>query len=110
MTVGGQPGEERDERVAIERTDLAWSRTGLALLGCLALVARRFVPLDTRADHIAAVALLAAGGGIWAIMLLLARRAGPAAGAATATRLRLVTLSTIAVAIAAFVLGLFPPG
>ncbi|MGH9013320.1 MAG: DUF202 domain-containing protein [Acidimicrobiia bacterium] len=104
--------DDRDPGVAAERTTLAWSRSGLALLACVAVLARRFFPLDTRADHVAAFLLLGAGGMGWAVSAF--RGSGRslvagAGGAVAARRLRLVALSTTAIAVAAFVLGLFPP-
>ena len=103
--------EDRDIVVSRERTNLAWSRSGLSLLACLAIVARRFFPFDTRADHVAALVLLGGGGVGWAVTLLLGQRASPVVPGSSeaARRLRVVTVSTVAVAIAAFALGLFPP-
>jgi hypothetical protein len=117
MSHPGQPRaeelrEDRDPGLVVERTNLAWSRSGLAVLACLGVLARRFFPLDTRTDSLAAFALLAAGGGGWALGLLLSRRGGPPpaiGGHAGARRLRIATGSTLALAVAAFILGLFPP-
>jgi uncharacterized membrane protein YidH (DUF202 family) len=103
---------DRAPTVAAERTGLAWSRSGLALLACLAILARRFFPLDTRADHVAAFLLLGAGGLGWAIAAFWGQGrslTSGASGAAAAPRLRLLTLSTMAVAVAGFALGAFPP-
>jgi hypothetical protein len=103
---------DRDPGVAAERTGLAWSRSGLALLACLAILARRFFPLDTRADHVAAFLLLGAGGLGWAVAAFWGRGrslTGGRAGAAAAPRLRFLTASTVAIAIAGFALGAFPP-
>jgi uncharacterized membrane protein YidH (DUF202 family) len=103
---------DRDEVVAAERTGLAWGRTGLALLACLAVLARRFFPLDTRADHVAAFLLLGAGGLGWAVSAYRGRGQSLTTGmggSEAARRFRLVTLSTVAVAVGGFVLGWFPP-
>jgi uncharacterized membrane protein YidH (DUF202 family) len=103
---------DRDRVVAAERTGLAWGRSGLALLACLAVVARRFFPLDTRADHVAAFLLLGAGGLGWAVSAYRGRGRSLMTGVGgpeAARRFRLVTLSTVVVAVAGFVLGLFPP-
>jgi hypothetical protein len=110
----GPPGldEDRDRVVAAERTGLSWSRSGLALLACLAVLARRFFPLDSRADHVAAFLLLGAGGLGWAVSAYRGRGRSMLTGTGgpeVARRFRLVTVSTVAVAIAGFVLGLFSP-
>ena len=103
--------EDRDVVISGERTNLAWNRSGLALLACLAIIARRFFPLDTRADHVGALLLLGVGAAGWAVTLFLGRRAGlPSSETAEIEgRLRVATISTVAIAVAAFALGLFPP-
>ncbi len=100
--------ETPDSGVAAERTDLAWGRSGLALLACLAILARRFFPFDTRADHVAAFLLLGAGGLGWAVSAYLRRGRTLVPGAATARRLLLVTVFTTAIALAGFAISLFP--
>jgi hypothetical protein len=103
--------EDRDIVVSAERTNLAWNRSGLSLLACLAIVARRFFPLDTRGDHVAALLLLGVGGAGWALTLFAGRRAKPVPPGSPQfeLRLRVATISTVAIAVAAFALGLFPP-
>jgi hypothetical protein len=104
-------GEDRDELVSNERTSLAWSRSGLSVLACLAVVARRFFPLDSRADHVAALLLLGVGGAGWAVSLVLGRRSQPVAPGSpeSVVRLRVAAVATVVIAVAAFALGLFPP-
>ena len=104
--------EDRDIRISAERTGLAWGRSGLGVLACLAILARRFFPLDTRTDHVVAFLLLGIGGLGWAVSAYLGRAHAigtGTAGAASGRRLRFITLSTVAIAVAGFVLGLFPP-
>jgi uncharacterized membrane protein YidH (DUF202 family) len=104
--------EDRDIRVSAERTGLAWGRSGLGVLACLAILAQRFFPLDTRADHVAAYLLLGLGGVGWAVSAYLGRTrviGTGTAGAASGRRLRFIAASTVVIAVAGFVLGLFPP-
>lgn len=98
--------------LALERTALAWSRSGLAVVGCLAALARRFVPLRTSADRVGAFVLLAFAGFSWAAALLLSRRRAGALDPRSGSQQRhllLVTYSTVAVGLGAFLIGLFPP-
>jgi drug/metabolite transporter (DMT)-like permease len=74
---------------------------------------RRVWPLD-RADHILAVALVAAGALAWATGWVLARRAthpvdGREAAELAPATIRALSLGTLALAIAGFVLGVLPP-
>lgn len=102
--------DELDPGLPAERTELAWSRSGLAMLGCAALVARRFVPVEPGAELAALMVLLGVSGVAWAGALLAARRVRPGAPAEPSAdrRLRMATLSTTAIAAAAFVVALFP--
>ena len=64
---------EFDERGGVlfaERTDLAWSRSGLALLGVFALLARRVFTSGAEAGDLLVVALLAVAALGWAIGIL----------------------------------------
>ncbi len=82
------------------------------MVGCLAALARRFVPLDTRADRVGAFVLLAVAGLSWAVALAVSRRRAGSLDPHTGPQHRhllLVTMSTIAVGLGAFLLGLFPP-
>jgi putative membrane protein len=95
-----------------ERTELAWSRSGLALLVCFALLARHVWEGEEGAAAVATVALLALGALGWAGGILHARtvRLHPrhAARPAPATKLRNVALGTVALAVAGVVLSFFP--
>lgn len=55
-----------EERGAAERTDLSWTRSGLALLAGFAILARRQWTSGSREGDLLAVALLAAGALAWA--------------------------------------------
>ena len=104
--------QEPDEPLAGERTDLAWTRSGIAFLVCLAVLLRRVWPID-RADHLLAVGLVAVGAGAWAVALFLARRVAHTTHAGRdlidGHTLRTISVGTFVLALGAFVLGCFPP-
>ncbi|MGH9025529.1 MAG: DUF202 domain-containing protein [Acidimicrobiia bacterium] len=95
-----------------ERTELAWSRSGLSLLVCFALLARHIWEGEEGAAAVATVALLAIGALGWAGGILHARtvRLNPhrQVGPASATKLRNAALGTLALAVAGAVLSFFP--
>ena len=80
---GFEPPVDEDEGMYLERTTLAWSRTGIGLLVCVAALGRRVWPLD-RADHKIALFTVAVGGLIAAFAMIRAptrgRRADARAG------------------------------
>jgi uncharacterized membrane protein YidH (DUF202 family) len=68
-----QDASEFDERggaLYTERTDLAWSRSGLALVGVFALLARRVVTSGAQPGDLVVVVLLGLAALGWAIGLL----------------------------------------
>ena len=102
-----QPGQ------AAERTDLAWNRSGLALLACGVAVMRglghaNLVPARTAVG----VSVLTLGLAAWIVGGVQARRrsrAGHARQRATAADLLPVVIGTVVVGVAAFVLAAFFP-
>jgi uncharacterized membrane protein YidH (DUF202 family) len=56
--------------LAEERTDLAWTRSGIALLGAFAILARRVWTGGPDTADLAALALLGVAGLGWAIGIL----------------------------------------
>lgn len=105
------PLSEPDEGLAGERTDLAWTRSGVAAIVCVGVLLRRLWPLD-RADHALALALVAVGSIAWASGLIVARRVAETThqgrdviGRGT---LHLISTGTFVLALGAFVLGCFP--
>jgi uncharacterized membrane protein YidH (DUF202 family) len=106
------PYVESDEPLAGERTDLAWTRSGIAFAVCVAVVLRRVWPLDESGDLLA-VGLVGAGAVAWAFGLFVARRVARTTheGRAVmdARTLRTITAGTFVLALGAFVLGFFPP-
>src|ERR1700722_17722618 len=97
--------------LAKERTELAWSRSGLSVAVTVAVTLRRLWPL-TGDKAVVALALIALGATIWALGMQLGRRRGLSAearGAAAELTYRMVTIGTLLLAAAAFVVGLFLP-
>ena len=107
-----EPLSEPDEGLAGERTDLAWTRSGVAAIVCVGVLLRRLWPLD-RADHAIALALVAAGAVAWASGLVVARRVAETThqgrDVIAPGTLRLISAGTFVLALGAFVLGCFPP-
>ena len=97
---------ERDDGLAEERTDLAWTRSGLALLGVFAIVGRRVWSSGVEAEDSLLVLLFGLAALGWAIGIVGGRRAvETASGAAprTAHQLLAVALGTVAVALGGLV-------
>jgi uncharacterized membrane protein YidH (DUF202 family) len=108
-----QPRRPLETGLAAERTDLAWNRSGLALLACGAAVVRGFPPAGFSARHVVGFVILVLGGFTWAMGAYEARRrARPGRARPTATRRDLlpVMLGTTGVGLAASVLAAFYPG
>jgi len=104
-------GGPRDSGLARERTELAWSRSGLSVAVTVAVTLRRLWPL-TGEKAVLALALIALGATIWALGMQLGRRRGlsaEAGGAATELTYRMVTIGTLLLAAAAFLVGLILP-
>jgi uncharacterized membrane protein YidH (DUF202 family) len=114
MTPDVAPTPDREQQApnvstAESRTELAWNRSGLAVLVCVLVLLRRLWPLD-RTTTIVALVVIAAGATTWSLGLQAARRTGrrPRAPMSRATA-RLLSAGALALAIGGFVLGLFPP-
>jgi uncharacterized membrane protein YidH (DUF202 family) len=105
------PVEHPDEGLAPERTALAWNRTGIAFFVAIAALGRRVWPIDQ-------------GNHGWVVLALGVAALGVVGGLALAGRVRvhhrragttmhehafqLVAASTFVLAMAAFVLALYP--
>lgn len=118
VTDGGSPMTERARRAemladaeaeetAEERTDLAWTRSGLALLGAFAVLARRVITSGEDDVDPLTLGLAAAAGIGWAVGIagtrLLARRRSGRQEAVPPRRpwqLLAVSLGTVALAVA----------
>jgi uncharacterized membrane protein YidH (DUF202 family) len=102
----------RDPGLARERTELAWNRSGLAMAVTIGVILRRLWPL-TGDKAVAAVVLIAAGGAIWAVGMQLSRRTRlgiDSSGAQLASTCRMLTIGTLLLAVAAFVVGVLYSG
>jgi hypothetical protein len=101
-----------DESLASERTDLAWNRSGLAFVACVAVLLRRIWPLRGD-DQVIALACISIGAVVWALALsagrALSARSGGAGGVLSLRRACVIVAGTLALAIGGFVLAFFPP-
>ena len=101
-----------DHGLTRERTDLAWNRSGLALVVCIAVLLRRTWPLRG-IDQVVALSCISAGSFAWAFALSFGRKL---LGRTSEERLRLsptragvITAGTLALALAALALALVSP-
>jgi uncharacterized membrane protein YidH (DUF202 family) len=101
-----------DQGLARERTDLAWNRSGLAFVVCIAVLLRRIWPLRG-ADQVVALACISAGSFAWALALSVGRALGSRTAGRrpclSSRRAAVITAATLALAVAALALGLAPP-
>ena len=100
-----------DDGLPSERTDLAWNRSGLAVVACVAVLVRRIWPLHG-ADQVVALVAISAGAFMWAAALSVGRAVRAAHDdrrALSRRRAMVMTTGTLLLAIAAFVLALLSP-
>ena len=97
-----------EEGLPEERTELAWTRSGLTLIGSFALLARYVWAGEEGLAAAVTVVLLALGALGWAIGIVHARATAPDSEPASAVKLRSVALGTVALAIAGLVFAIFP--
>jgi uncharacterized membrane protein YidH (DUF202 family) len=97
--------------LARERTELAWSRSGLSVVVTVAVTLRRLWPLAGD-KAVVALVLIAIGAAVWVVGMQLGRRARLFSGGhgvlATST-FRMLTIGTMILALAGFVVGLVLP-
>jgi uncharacterized membrane protein YidH (DUF202 family) len=95
-----------------ERTDLAWNRSGLAFVACIAVLLRRIWPLRGT-DQVVALVCISLGSFAWAIALSLGHtlrnRSIEARGRLTPRTATVITAGTLALAVAALALSLVGP-
>jgi uncharacterized membrane protein YidH (DUF202 family) len=102
----------RDPGLARERTDLAWNRSGLAVLVAVTILLRRLWPLHGDKSVVALV-LIAAGAIFWVAGRRVAQRARFGAevdGVLGVSTCRMLTIGTLVLAAAGFLLGVLSPG
>ena len=100
-----------DHGLTGERTDLAWNRSGLAVVACVAVLLRRIWPLRGT-DQIVALACISAGALAWGLALTVGALWSRSTGARwhlSPRRAAVITAGTLALAVAALALALVPP-
>ena len=100
-----------DAGLAEERTVLAWNRSGLAVVVCVAVLLRHVWPLRGT-DHEVALGLIGAAVIVWsvifAVLTLSRRTAGPSASHAEDV-FRLITAGTLLLALVGVVASFAAP-
>jgi uncharacterized membrane protein YidH (DUF202 family) len=100
-----------DRGLARERTALAWNRSGLAVVVCMAVLLRHLWPIRGTGDYVA-VALIGMTAVVWAVVLLVfshARSRDPDVAVLPARALVLMTVGTLTLAAVGLVLAFFIP-
>lgn len=102
---------DRDPGLARERTELAWSRSGLAVAVTVAIILRRLWPLSGD-KAVVALVIIALGAILWVVGMQLGRqtRFGMGSeGTLTTSSCRMMTIGTLVLAGAGFVVGVVLP-
>jgi hypothetical protein len=105
------PDPTADPGLARERTALAWNRSGLAAVVCIAVLLRRVWPIHGTAEKLV-LGLIAAAAVVWALVLLAVLMAGshPEGSLVMGRRVfPLMTAGTLILAVVAFVLAFVAP-
>lgn len=99
-----------DESLFEERTELAWTRSGLALLAAFAIVARRVwvedAPVTSDAVAVGLLGLACLGWAVGTLGWRFTHQRSDVTRPRTPRELLAVTLGTVALAVAGFVLSL----
>jgi hypothetical protein len=96
----------RDPGLARERTELAWSRSALSVAVAVAVTLRRLLSV-TGDEALVTLVLIIVGAVIWVLGMQLGRRrvGSEVDGAVTASTFRMLTIGTLVLAGAAFIVG-----
>ena len=100
----------QDAGLAGERTALAWNRSGLAVVVCVAVLLRHVWPLRGT-DQEVALGLIAGAVVVWAVVLAVLTHSARAVGADVphdANVFRLMTAGTLLLALVGFVAAFAP--
>ena len=101
-----------DEGLTHERTDLAWNRSGLAVVACVAVLLRR-IWLLRGTNQIVALVCISAGAFAWALALSLGRTVGSRTNEGrwrlSQRRATVITAGTVALGLAALALAFVAP-
>jgi len=103
------PGTPGGSGLARERTVLAWNRSGLAAVVCIAVLLRHIWPLQGTGEYVA-LAVIAAAAIVWAVSLLVftsssANRSDEALFGEKV--FRFMTVGTLMLAVVGFVLAFY---
>ena len=108
---GGTPAAGADPEeagLARERTVLAWNRSGLAVVVCIAAVLRHLWPLRGAGEAVA-LGAVAGAGMIWAAVLVLSSLSASSAGRrrppAGERYFAVISIGTVSLAVGALVLA-----
>ena len=111
MTTSPDPPDAPDSGLAAERTVLAWNRSGLAVVVCVAVLLRHIWPLQGT-DHEVALGLIGAAVIVWSvifgILTLSRRKRGPYVSHAEDV-FRLITAGTLLLAVVGVVASFAAP-
>ena len=102
----------KDPGLARDRTELAWHRSGLAVVVALAVLLRHLWPLNG-AKSALVLGIIAFAAIAWAVGLRGVQRSRPEANSVAALdagHLRIFTLATLILAVAGFLLAFLFPG
>ena len=110
MRRGAPAPEPRGRGLARERTALAWNRSGLAVVVCIAVLLRHLWPLRGAGPYVA-LGGTAAAAIVWAVTALVVSVSGADRERAPrgANVFGLMTAATVMLAIVALVLAFFGP-
>jgi uncharacterized membrane protein YidH (DUF202 family) len=100
-----------DVELAAERTVLAWNRSGLAVVVCVAVLLRHVWPLQGT-DHAVALGLIGAAVIVWSVVFTVLARSRAKRGSSEAygeSFFRLVTAGTLLLAVVGVVAAFAVP-